>query len=396
MAVVVEVGDLHLGLVTSEVDRTEEIALVLKQIAKTAIKYKNAGEKVYVIVGGDVFDDNKPSDRLISCFITFLNYFYGKDIDVYVMVGNHDSISDSENLSCLGFIKKLRKGYSYVRLVDDIKTINIDTYDNGKAYFTFLPHITKAHLELEDGKYKSVTEYIEKKVSKVMRVVGKGDSHYIFSHLNVRGLIPGSEENLLRKSTAFLPDSVIMDSDPVDGRIKPTIIQNHIHKHQKHKNLYVVGSPIYTDSSDTDVDKRFCVIHISEGIGKKDKIEFPIIENCRRFYDIDLNLLDSAKDPMTEVKKLMKEIKPNSIVKISPTVSDMSSGFDWEAVRDQIGKATDSYVKPINPKVVINRVVRNKEQKIGIPPQQSLKVWFKNYKHERRKERYRIAKEYLQ
>lgn len=392
---VVEVNDIHLGLVTSEIDRTEEIMSVLKEVAKKVISLKEEDKNTILVINGDIFEDNKPSEKLISAFISFLNLFFGKEIDVFVVVGNHDSINDPENLSCLGFLRKLKKGYSYVKLIDDIKTLKYDTFDNGNVYLTFLPHITKAHVALSDGKYKTTQDYINKKVNKVMRVVGQGDSHYIFSHLNVEGLVPGSEENLLRKSRVFLPDSIIMDTDPTDGRIKPTIIQAHIHKHQIHKNVHVVGSQIYTDSSDTDVEKFYCVIDISEQIGKKDKIEFIPTKGCRRFYDIDMNLMDGNTSPMEAVKNLIKDIKPNSIVKLSPVVSDMISGFDWEAFREEVATKTNSYVKPINPKVVLKRVVRNEEQKVGLDPHSALKVWFRAYKHDRRKIRYKLAKEYI-
>jgi len=392
---VVVTYDIHLGVVTSEIDRTEEIMAVLKEVAKKAISLKEHDYNTIVVVNGDIFEDNKPSEKLISAFITFINYFFVKGIDVYVVVGNHDSISDKENLSCLGFLKKMKKGYGYVKLIEDIKTLKFDTFDNGNLYLTFLPHITKAHLELCDFKYKTTQEYINKKVDSIMRVVGRGDQHYIFSHLNVSGVMYGSEENLLRKSRVFLPDSVIMDEEPLDGKIKPVIIQGHIHKNQVHKNVNIIGSSIYTDSSDTDSDKYFCVLDISESIGKKDNIQLVKVTSCRRFYDFDLNLMDGKKDPNEELKQILKEIKPNSIIKISPTVSDMNSSFDWDGLRDTIAKTTNSYVKPINPKIILKRVVRNEEQKIGLDPHSALKVWFQSYKHERRKIRYKIAKEYI-
>jgi hypothetical protein len=73
----------------------------------------------------------------------------------------------------------------------------------------------------------------------------------------------------------------------------------------------------------------------------------------------------------------------------------MISGFDWESFRETVAEKTGSYVKPINPKVIIKRVVRNEAQKIGLDPHSALKVWYKAYRHDRRKIRYQIAKEYI-
>lgn len=392
---VVVVNDIHYGLVTNEIDRTEEINKILREVAKHAISLLEKDKNVIVVVNGDIFEDNKPSEKLISSFISFINLFYGKNIPVYVVVGNHDAINDPDNLSCLGFLKKLKKGYSYVKLIEDIKTLKFATFDNGNLYLTFLPHISKAHLELSKRKYKSTQEYIDRKCRKVMETVKQGDQHLMFSHLNVEGLIYGSEENLLRKSRVFLPNFLIMDNDPLDGRVKPIIIQGHIHKHQTFKNVYVTGSQLYTDSSDTDTDKYFCVVDVSEEISKETKVNFVKVKNCRKFYDIDIDLMDGTTDPIKVIKTTLKDIKPNSIVKISPTVSDMISSYDWESLRETLAKKTDSYIKPINPKVIIKRVVRNEEQKLGLKPDKALKVWFRAYKHERRKVRYKLAKEYI-
>jgi DNA repair exonuclease SbcCD nuclease subunit len=387
---VVFTSDWHLGLVTSDIDRTEEIMTVLKQIAKHTIELSKE-EETCLVLGGDLFNDSNPSERLIGCLLTFLNYFFDKNIKVYVVVGNHETINNPDNLSCLSFIKKLKKGYGYVKLIEDIQCFKMGVKDTGPIYFTFYPHINKAHLR--DSKYETTQDYIDGKTRAIVKKVGVGSHNYIFSHLNVKDILPSSEENLLKKSKVYLPDELIMSQEPLDGSPKPLIIQGHIHARRTLHNLEVVGSPIYTDFSDTEEHKYFCVVHISDSISKSDVVEFIKIKDCRKFHDIEVNLVEHEGD--VEKALNLDHIGKNDVVKLSVTVNENYSAYDWEALRSKVNASTGAYIKPITPKILMKRVKRNPEQTIDLKPEEAVKTWFRAYNHERRKERYKLAKSFL-
>lgn len=385
MKKIVTFGDIHLGLKTSDIDRTEEIVQVSLQAVNHAVKLKKKGFDVILVVGGDVFNHNDPSDFLISQFIRIINPGVEAEIKIYVLVGNHDSISKPKRKSCLQFLKKMKGSYSNVRVIDDIKCIEWFTGDLGPTYLTFLPHITKAHIE--GTKFKSTQDYINYKVDKIWKKVGQGSHQVAFSHLNVRGLIPGSEENLLKKSEAWLPDAFIMESEEV-GRIPPRIIQHHIHTKQKEKNINVIGAPLFCDFGEKEKKKFFCVVDVPETFGEKDRIIYKKTD-CHPFIEINLDYTMNPED-WDEPK-----IPKNAILKINVTVGE-EEGFklNWEDLRKFYAKKC-YYVKPIIPKIIRGRIKRNIKQTINLNPATASKLWLKKHKPKNWKKKLSLAKDYI-
>jgi len=282
---VVSTSDTHLGLKTDEIDRNPEIVEIMCAVVEKAIEHKKEGHDVILILGGDLFDNNTPSEKDISCLLTVFHLIKLHDIKTYVLLGNHEAVSDPDRLSCLGWIRKAKVGYPMITLVDDIKFIKVGDFDNGPLYFTFLPHITKGTVELNKRKEeyleaRTTQEYIEMKAKKILKKVAKGSQHYVFSHLNVHGAHPGSEENLLKKSEVFLPK---VFTNPPAGFVKPTIIQYHIHCLDQDSELLTV-----------DGWKRYDQINTSDlcygyDIETGSLHETPVLEVIKSKFEGELN-----------------------------------------------------------------------------------------------------------
>lgn len=392
MKKIVFFSDIHLGLKTSEIDRTQEIVDISLQAVKHACALKKKGEDVLLVVGGDVFNHNDPSDYLISQFIRILNPAVLAGISIYVVVGNHDAISNPDKKSCLQFLAKLRGTYKLIKVIDDMECVKWFTADYGHVYLTFFPHITRAHLE--GTKYKSTQEYIDKKAAKIWKKVGPGQHQIVFSHLNVRGLIPGSEENLLKKSEVWLPETFINEAEheAFVGSIPPTIIQAHIHSHQKHKNVNVVGSPLFCDFGEKEKKKFFCVISVPETFGEKQAVDF-IETNCLKFVELDFDMTD-PKFVLPNPKKMKKKLR-NRIVKLNVTVDGHSATQDWEKIRQSFQKYAH-YVKPVVPRYIRDRVTRNEKQSISLPPLAAAKLWLKTNKPKNWKRKLALAMDYIE
>ena len=135
MKKIVFTSDWHLGLYTSEINRTSEIVQVCLNIVKHAIKIKAD----LLVIGGDIFHSNNPNEFLISQFIRILNLVRKYDLKTYVLVGNHDAISNGERKSCLDFVDLFKRSYPSVKLVSDIKCVEWFVADYGHVYLTFFP-----------------------------------------------------------------------------------------------------------------------------------------------------------------------------------------------------------------------------------------------------------------
>lgn len=387
MKYIVTFNDIHLGLVTSDIDRTEEIVELSLNCIKRAIKLKKKGHDVIIVIGGDVFDHNNPSEYLIGQFLRILNLAVKYGIEVYVNVGNHDAISKDGRRSCLDFIKKLKGDYECVHLIDDITTIKWFTSDIGYVYLTFFPHITKSHLKGTD--YKTAQEYIDGKADDIWEEVGQGQHQVVFSHLNVKGMIPGSEENLLKKSEVYLPDSFVMENESM-GRLVPTIVQAHIHTRQKDKNVNVVGSQLYCDFGEKEKHKYFAVIKVPTTFGEKSRIKY-VESKCRKFIELEFDFTDG--EVKIDAKKYKKKIK-DAVVKLNVILSGEDVFQDWEKVRKEFGKYA-YYVKPVLPRIIRSRIVRNKKQSIDLDPKDAVKVWMKRNKHKGWKRQMKLAYDFI-
>ncbi len=371
-------SDFHIGLQTDDVDRADEIIRIMLFIAAHAIKIGAD----FVVLGGDIFDHNNPSEGLISRFIEVLNKL--KDIKVYVMVGNHDVIAKDKRRSCLSFIRKLKKGgYPNLRLVDEIKTIKMWKAEVGNVYFTFLPFIAKAHLK---PAYKSVQQYVDVKAKAIQKKMPEDAQHFVFSHLMPPDCVPGTEDEMLKKVDVMVPKAF---TEFKLGWCRPTIINGHVHTRQDVGGINVIGSPIFTAFGEKEKSKYFLQIDIPEFMGEGSGGLKYIRTPCLKFKEFDMHI----KTPQDAIK--IPKFNKNTIVKVNAVVEESGIGFDFDAVRKMLGRG-GAYVKPIKPYIIHARVKRNKKQVVKLAPQSAVKVWLKTHKPKNKKKLFGLAKDYIE
>lgn len=387
-----EINDTHLGLKTEEIDRTDEIYNLYKDFAKACKKAKVD----CAVIGGDIFNKNNPSEELIAVFIMIMNLLAQLGVPIYIVVGNHDAIANPDRLSCLSFIKKLKKKYPMFHLIEDITCIEIAKTDIGPLYYTFLPHVSRALLEKK--KFEGNTQdYIDKKAEAIYKRVGQGSQHIVFSHLNVKGVIMGSEENLLNKSEVFLPD-ILTNAPMTSGYIQPEIIQAHIHTRQQIGNVHIIGNPLFCGFGEKIEDKYFAIVNVPTTFGEKFSIDY-IPTNCTKFYEFSCTVTGRDKvafEDIPEIKEFLDSVEPESVIKISPTILADKAGYDWSKTREKIAKSTNSYVKEIIPRYIKHKVVRDKEQSAKLTPKKAVHTWLKRNKPPRAKTKFALAKKYIE
>lgn len=380
---VVWCSDLHLGLKTDGIDRTDEILDIVEDIIDYAIDLEEkTKEKIVLVFGGDIFDNNHPDERLIGLLIYILNRILDTGFKTFFMAGNHDEVPDPDRVSCLGFIRHLGVAYPNIILVDDIKTVNMGTFDTGPLYFTFLPHVSNALIkrkvrDKEINKIVKTQDYINGKSEAILKAVGSSAQHIIFSHLNVKGAFHGSEENLLKKSTVYIPECLI--SPPV-GFTTPDIVQAHIHSRCDIGNIHIVGNQYFCGFGERETDKYFLDLELTTSMGGGPHKFNYIKTNCLPFKQLEVNMVGD-NTPFLErddVLDFLEGIDRYTVVKFDVTTDVESSLTDWKGVVDTVyNKYDPHHIKPIIPRVIADRRVRSREQKIGIPVKDSIQVYLK-------------------
>jgi DNA repair exonuclease SbcCD nuclease subunit len=402
MIKLVHVNDLHIGLVTDSIDRTPEIIGIVRAAIKHAVKLQKQGFKTYFVIGGDVFNNNNPSEKLIRDFIEgILNPLKKFNITTFVLAGNHDAIADPDRLSCLGFIKSIGKGYDNITLFDDMKFERIATTDHGHLNFIFMPHITRAHLEFGERKddYAGTQDYIEEWSKDTKVALGAGSINYVFSHLNVRGAHGGSEENLLKKSEAYIPEAFTYTDK--NGFERPQIIQSHIHSKQVTENINIVGSQMYCGFGEAETEKYFLELSIPTSMGEEESFKY-IKTNCVQFKQLELNLTDKKWDGVTltgveEVKEFLSGLDKNKkvVIKFDLTINSKECSVNWDEERVKLAWGSNWNIKPIVPRFVSQKVFRSVEQTLGLDPKEAIKTFLRNNKPERMKDKWKVAQQYL-
>lgn len=384
-------SDFHLGLKTDDIDRNNEILDIIEDMIDHGIKvHEEEKEEVVFVFGGDIFNSNNPSEKLITLFIYILNRLRKTGFKTFIMVGNHDEVSDPDRVSCLNFVGELGEAYPNITLIDDIKCIKmgnvvddkVEANGNGPLYFTFLPHISKALIQrnVNNGKLRRAIPtqtYIDKKAEAVMKMVGTGSQHIVFSHLNVSGAHGGSEENLLRKSTVFLPK--VMLNPPV-GFVEPQIVQAHYHSGDSIGNVHIVGSQFYCGFGERESEKYFLDLKLTTEMGGGNHKFNYIKTNCLSFKQLEVSMLEDNTPFMerNDVLDFLETVDENTVVKLDVTTNVENSLTDWKGVMERIYKEYKPFlIKPIIPRTVQVRKVRSRKQKLGMAPKDSVQIYLK-------------------
>lgn len=337
----------------------------------------------YFIFGGDVFDGD-PSDEALAIFLRWLNVLVDSGIIVWVMDGNHEKKSRGA-ASYLHFVKEL-KHYANVFWIHDIKTVKIFK----ETYFTFFPHVNKAMLP--EG-FKVPQDYVEARADKIIRKFDFFWQHFVFSHLNVRGVIPGTEEHMLKKSEVYLPDH-FHTKNYLDKPF-PTVINGHIHTAQKSGAwVNIIGSPIFVSFGEREDKKYFAVVDIPTKRGESSAVHL-IPTPCRRFHEIHVDIKPGEVfDPDAQVMSAFQHVSKRDYVKID-VVAQEGFAFNWEAFRRKLMKQCH-HVMPIKPRFVKRRVKRNAKQKLNLNPLNAVEVFVKANKPKNAKRVLRVARLFIE
>ena len=83
----IHLSDLHLGKRVNEYSMLEDQKYILTKIINVVDEEKPDG----VLIAGDVYDKSVPSAETVSLFDDFLTRLAKRNLQVFIISGNHDS-----------------------------------------------------------------------------------------------------------------------------------------------------------------------------------------------------------------------------------------------------------------------------------------------------------------
>lgn len=201
-----------------------------------------------IIITGDVFEEPKPAPSLITFFIAWLKKCQVYDVNVHIIVGNHDII---------------RSGYVYSSPLDIINEVeldnvniyrDIDTVMIGTTAFTLIPFRDRKSFSVS-GNADAIGMLRDSLVYELASIPVTYHK-VVVGHLAIEGSIPVGDEIDDMANELFCPLDMFQGYDYV--------WMGHVHKPQvmRKKNPYIahIGSMDISNFGEVDQEKHLVII----------------------------------------------------------------------------------------------------------------------------------------
>lgn len=285
----IHLSDLHLGKRVNEFSMLEDQKYILLQILRMIDEEKPDG----VIIAGDVYDRSVPPIEAVTLFDDFLYQLAKRNLQVYVISGNHDSaerIAFGNRLMNMSGI--------YLSPVYDGKVKPITTEDNyGKIHIYMLPFIKPIHVKKSypEAEIESYTDAVRVAVEHME--VDSTERNIIITHQFVTGADRSESE-----------DVSVGGSDNVDVSVFDVfdyVALGHIHGPQKmtRETVRYCGTPLKYSFSEAGHKKSVTVVEVKEKgniqIRTKELIPMRDMREIKGLYD-DIMKKENYENTNTE------------------------------------------------------------------------------------------------
>jgi|ERR1019366_3534428 exonuclease SbcD len=260
-----------------------------------------------IVVTGDIFDEPKPFPSLISQFLSWLKRCEINDIDVHIIIGNHDILrSGSFVTTSLDVIEEC--DLDHVSIHKDISTIFIDGVG-----ITFLPFRDRKSFNVE--KNEDALAILQGMVDYELALIPRHYHKLLVGHLAIEGSIFIGEIDDLTNEL-LCPKKMFLGYNRV--------IMGHIHSPQVMSQspfIAHIGSLDRSDFGEEDQDKIIMIYDSSYNELKNHILPTRALNKIK--IDIPKGMGDTDKFVKDKLL-LKKDILVQSSVKVDIHLEDVS------------------------------------------------------------------------
>lgn len=244
----IHLSDLHLGKRVNEFSMLEDQKYILTKIINIIDEQKPQG----VIIAGDVYDKSVPSAEAVELFDDFLVRLSKRNLNVFVISGNHDS---AERIAFGG--RLMDKSGIYMSPVYNGSVQPITTTDEyGEVNFYMLPFVKPSNIRrfFPDDEIATYTDAISVAVDNMN--IDRSKRNVLITHQFVTGAMRTESEEISVGGADNVDASVFEGFDYV--------ALGHIHRAQKCGNEYIrySGTPLKYSFSEAKDNKAVTVVDI--------------------------------------------------------------------------------------------------------------------------------------
>ena len=245
----VHLSDLHLGKRVNEYSMLEDQEYILTKIINIIDDEKPSG----VIIAGDVYDKSIPSAEAVQMFDDFLTRLAKRNLQVFIISGNHDS---PERMS-FGSRLMDQSGIHISQVYNgQIEPFAMED-EHGVVNVYMLPFVKPVHVKrFSDESIESYTDAIRVAIAEMN--VNQSERNILITHQFVTGAMRSDSE-----------DVSVGGSDNVDVSVFDSfdyVALGHIHSPQNctSERVRYCGTPLKYSFSEAKDKKSVTVVELAE------------------------------------------------------------------------------------------------------------------------------------
>lgn len=253
---IMHLSDLHIGKKVNEYSMLQDQIYILKEILRII-----DNEKVEtVIIAGDVYDRSLPPNEALELFDEFLYQLSSRNVNVFVISGNHDS---PERISYGGRMMTENKIFLSPVYDGNVKPISLND-DYGEVNFYLLPFIRPADIRryFPDENIENYTDAVKVAIDNMN--VDFSERNILVTHQFVTGAELSESEDIIVGGTDNVSGEVFDGFDYV--------ALGHIHREQNvgKDNIRYCGTPLKYSFSEAKHIKSVTILDFRD----KENIEY--------------------------------------------------------------------------------------------------------------------------
>ena len=245
----VHLSDLHLGKRVNEYSMLEDQEYILTKIINIIDDEKPAG----VIIAGDVYDKSIPSAEAVQMFDDFLTRLAKRNLQVFIISGNHDSPERMSFGSRLMDQSGIHISQVYSGKIEPFALKD----EHGIINVYMLPFVKPAHVKrFSDESIESYTDAIRVAVAEMN--IDQSARNLLITHQFVTGATRSESEDISVGGSDNVDVSVFDGFDYV--------ALGHIHSPQNctSERVRYCGTPLKYSFSEAKDNKSVTVVEIAE------------------------------------------------------------------------------------------------------------------------------------
>lgn len=247
---IMHLSDLHIGKKVNEYSMLQDQIYILKEILRII-----DNEKVEtVIIAGDVYDRSLPPNEALELFDEFLYQLSGRNVNVFVISGNHDS---PERISYGGRMMTENKIFLSPVYDGNVKPITLND-DYGEVNFYLLPFVRPADIRryFPDENIENYTDAVKVAIDNMN--VDFSERNILITHQFVTGAELSESEDIIVGGTDNVSGEVFDGFDYV--------ALGHIHREQTvgKDNIRYCGTPLKYSFSEAKNIKSVTILDFND------------------------------------------------------------------------------------------------------------------------------------